>query len=60
MRVLFYKYLFQVIVVHVGTNNVEYTAEQVSEGILEIVRIIREKHPSAYIVLPVSISYTNN
>lgn len=48
---------FQVIVVHVGTNNLEHTPEQVSEGILEIVRTIREKHPSAYIVLPVSISY---
>lgn len=44
------------IVVHVGTNNVEHTPEQVSEGILEIVKTIREKHPSAYIVLPVSIT----
>lgn len=42
----------KVIVLHVGTNNVEHSAEQVSQGILEIVRIIREKHPSAYIVLP--------
>lgn len=42
---------------HVGTNNVEYTPEQVCEGILEIIRTIREKHPSAYIVLPVSITF---
>lgn len=42
----------KVIVVHVGTNNVENTPEQVCEGILEIIRTIREKHPSAYIVLP--------
>lgn len=41
---------------HVGTNNVEYTPEQVCEGILEIIRTIREKHPSAYIVLPVSMN----
>lgn len=49
----------QVIVVHVGTNNVENTPEQVCEGILEIIRSVREKHPSAYIVLPVS-TYTTN
>ncbi|XP_063358502.1 platelet-activating factor acetylhydrolase IB subunit beta homolog [Cydia amplana] len=42
----------KVIVVHVGTNNIENTPEQVCEGILEIIRSIREKHPSAYIVLP--------
>lgn len=52
--------LFQVIVVHVGTNNVEHTAEQVCDGILEIIRTIREKHPSAYIVLPVSIFYIHH
>lgn len=40
-----------------GTNNVEHSAEQVSEGILEIIRIIREKHTSAYIVLPVSLYF---
>jgi hypothetical protein len=51
---LIYFFILQVIVVHVGTNNVEHTPEQVCEGILEIIRIIREKHPSAYIVLPVS------
>ncbi|KAI5632238.1 GDSL-like lipase/Acylhydrolase family domain-containing protein [Phthorimaea operculella] len=42
----------KVIVLHVGTNNVENTAEEICEGILEIIRTIREKHPSAYIVLP--------
>ncbi|CAK1603002.1 unnamed protein product [Parnassius mnemosyne] len=42
----------KVVVLHVGTNNVEHTAEQICEGILEIVRTIRDKHPNAYIVLP--------
>lgn len=37
----------------------EHSAEQVSEGILEIIRIIREKHTSAYIVLPVSLYFLN-
>lgn len=38
-----------------GTNNVEHTAEEISQGIFEIVSTIREKHPNAYIVIPVSI-----
>ncbi|XP_013133534.1 PREDICTED: platelet-activating factor acetylhydrolase IB subunit beta homolog [Papilio polytes] len=42
----------KVVVLHVGTNNVDHSAEQICEGILEIVRIIREKHPNSYIVLP--------
>ena len=42
------------IVLHVGTNNFNHTPDQVCEGILEIVHTIREKHPSVYIVLPVS------
>lgn len=46
--------ILQVIVIHVGTNNVNHTPDQVCEGILEIVHTIREKHPSVYIVLPVS------
>lgn len=48
-------FILQVFVVHVGTNNVDHTPEQVCEGILEIIGTIREKHPSGYIVLPVSI-----
>lgn len=43
------------IVLHVGTNNFKETPEQVIEGILELIKVIREKQPNAYIVLPVSI-----
>lgn len=50
---IIYLISLQVFVVHVGTNNVEHSAEQVSEGILEIISLIKEKHPSGYIVLPV-------
>lgn len=42
------------VVLHVGTNNVDNSAEEIRDGILEIVKAIREKHPNAYIVLPVS------
>lgn len=44
---------FQIVVLHVGTNNVSNTAEEVAEGISEIVNAIRQKLPDAYIVLPV-------
>lgn len=39
---------------HIGTNNVSNTAEEIAEGIFEIVRAIREKLSEVYIVLPVS------
>ncbi|GLG92949.1 Platelet-activating factor acetylhydrolase IB subunit beta-like protein [Gryllus bimaculatus] len=42
----------KVIVVLVGTNNFDFSPEEITEGILEIVRVIREKQPQAYIVLP--------
>ncbi|XP_066991158.1 platelet-activating factor acetylhydrolase IB subunit alpha1 [Anabrus simplex] len=42
----------KVVVLLVGTNNHGFTAEQIVEGIMEIVRAIREKQPQAYIVLP--------
>ncbi|XP_055300747.1 platelet-activating factor acetylhydrolase IB subunit beta homolog [Sitodiplosis mosellana] len=42
----------KVVVLLVGTNNTQHTAEEVAEGILEIVKNIREKLPDAYIVLP--------
>jgi platelet-activating factor acetylhydrolase IB subunit beta/gamma len=42
----------KVLVVLVGTNNFNCTAEQIAEGIMELVRVIREKQPDAYIVLP--------
>lgn len=40
------------VVVHVGTNNVSHSPEEISEGILSIVSTIRDKLPNAYIVLP--------
>lgn len=43
----------QVVVLLVGTNNTKNMAEEVAEGIFEIVKNIREKLPDAYIVLPV-------
>ena len=46
----------QVIVLLVGTNNHEHTAEQVTEGILEIVKTIRSKQEQAQVVVMVSRS----
>lgn len=44
------------IVLLAGTNNVpDHTADQISEGIVEIVRTVRDKLPDVYIVLLVSI-----
>ncbi|XP_052860130.1 platelet-activating factor acetylhydrolase IB subunit beta homolog [Anopheles cruzii] len=40
------------VVLHAGTNNIEDTADAVTDGILELVRTIRQKLPDAYIVLP--------
>lgn len=39
---------------HVGTNNIEFTESETVEGILEIVQTIRQKHPNVYIIVPVS------
>lgn len=41
----------------VGTNNFNCTAEQIAEGIMELVRVIREKQPDAYIVLLVNLLF---
>lgn len=41
----------------VGTNNFNCTAEQIAEGIMELVRVIREKQPDAYVVLPVNLLF---
>lgn len=41
----------------VGTNNFHCTAEQIAEGIMELVRVIRDKQPDAYIVLPVNFLF---
>lgn len=36
-------------------NNFDNTPEEVSEGVLEVIKEIKERQPEAYIVLPVSI-----
>lgn len=41
----------------VGTNNFHCTAEQIAEGIMQLVQVIREKQPDAYIVLPVNVLF---
>ncbi|KAJ8960721.1 hypothetical protein NQ318_020013 [Aromia moschata] len=42
----------KVIVLHVGTNNHTNTPEEIKDGIVEILHVIREKHPDVYIVVP--------
>lgn len=44
----------KVIVLHVGTNNIDDSAEHIASGIREIVSRIRNKLPNCYIVLPVN------
>lgn len=51
--VKFYCFFFQIVVLLVGTNNISNTAEEIAEGIFEIVQNIRDKLPDVYIVLPV-------
>ena len=46
--------LLQVVVVHVGTNNYGHSAEQVTGGLLEIVRTINERQPQAQVIVIVS------
>ncbi|XP_049840794.1 platelet-activating factor acetylhydrolase IB subunit alpha1 [Schistocerca gregaria] len=41
----------KVVVLHVGTNNLGFTPEEIVEGIMEIVNVIQEKQPEAYIVV---------
>lgn len=41
------------VVLHVGTNNYNSTPEEIVDGIVEIVYRIKDRHPDAYIVLPV-------
>jgi len=41
----------KVIVVLIGTNNCQHTAEQTYEGILEVTRTIHEKQPQAQIIV---------
>ena len=45
----------QVVVILVGTNN-SGTPEKIADGILETVKVAREKQPEAYIVLLVCTS----
>lgn len=42
----------KIVVLHVGTNNVDNSPEEIAEGIYQIILKIREKLPDAYIVLP--------
>ncbi|KAG5896895.1 hypothetical protein JTB14_033533 [Gonioctena quinquepunctata] len=42
----------RVIVLHVGTNNHSNTPEEIGDGIIELIDIIREKHSDVYIVVP--------
>ncbi|KAK3584107.1 hypothetical protein CHS0354_021170 [Potamilus streckersoni] len=41
----------KVIVLLVGTNNYDHTAEQVTDGILEIVHVIQSKQPQAQVIV---------
>lgn len=50
---IWFAFYLQIVVLLVGTNNTSNSAEEVAEGIFEIVKTIREKLPDAYIVLPV-------
>lgn len=43
---------YQIIVLHIGTNNIKNSAEEISEGIIKIIEIIREKHSEVWIILP--------
>lgn len=43
------------VVLHVGTNNVDNTAEEIADGIFQVINRIRAKHPDVYILLPVRI-----
>lgn len=48
--------LSQVVVILAGTNN-SGSPEEIAEGILEIVNVVRDKQPEAYIVLLVRIPF---
>ncbi|KAF5274710.1 hypothetical protein FQA39_LY07102 [Lamprigera yunnana] len=50
----------KVIVLHVGTNNYTNTPEQIIDGIIEIINIIREKHLNVYIVIPTLLPRGHN
>lgn len=51
--------MWQVVVVHVGTNNFGDPPENIADGIVEVVNIICDRHPETYIVFVVSIyNYT--
>uniref|UniRef100_A0A1B6E6I7 SGNH hydrolase-type esterase domain-containing protein n=1 Tax=Clastoptera arizonana TaxID=38151 RepID=A0A1B6E6I7_9HEMI len=41
----------KVVIVHVGTNNITNTSEEISEGIIKVMNTIRERFPDTYIVL---------
>ncbi|KAI5708699.1 hypothetical protein M8J76_001434 [Diaphorina citri] len=46
----------KVVVILVGSNNVSDSPENIADGIIELVRVVQSKLPSAYIVLTVNRS----
>uniref|UniRef100_A0A1L8DM70 Putative attractin and platelet-activating factor acetylhydrolase n=1 Tax=Nyssomyia neivai TaxID=330878 RepID=A0A1L8DM70_9DIPT len=42
----------KIVVVHVGTNNVDNSPQEITEGLVTVVYAIRDRLPDAYIVLP--------
>lgn len=42
------------VILFVGTNNMDDKAENVFQGILECIKVIREKHEKAHVIVPVS------
>lgn len=50
-------FFLQVVVLSVGTNNVEDTPQEITEGIIECVKVISSKRPQPYVVVLVCILY---
>lgn len=42
----------KIVVVHVGTNNVDNSPQEITEGLVTVVYAIRDRLPDAYIILP--------
>lgn len=45
------------IVLHVGTNNVYSSPDEISDGIIAIINALHEKIPEAHIIVWVSINF---
>lgn len=52
---ILWNHVLQVVIVHVGTNNFGDPPEDIADGIVETVNVIRDRHPETYIVFVVSI-----